>query len=56
MELLEQGVYMFYEFDLTQRLASFTVCFHEGRWNVRRDMQSNFIFWDCFVTEGNEDF
>ena len=28
MELIEQSVYMFYEFDFTQRLASFAVCFY----------------------------
>jgi hypothetical protein len=45
MELIKQGVYMFYEFDLTQRLTSFAVYFHKCRWKVRRDMQSNFTFF-----------
>jgi len=50
MELIEQGVRMFYEFDLTQRLASFALCFHEWRWNVRRNMQSKFTFFGGIVS------
>jgi len=45
MELIEHGEYMFSEFDLTQQLASLALCCHEWRWNVQRDMKSNFTFF-----------